>query len=440
MSYPRNTGKSVNQNTPKELSTVQYAQFDDAIKLCLKAGKNCKAGKSDMTSAFRHLGIRKEDWKFLVMKAKNPIDKKWYYFVDKCLPFGASISCAHFQAFSDAVSFIVKVKNSWDNVNYLDDFFFAALLKSVCDKHIQNFLDVCSDINFPVSMEKTFWGRTQITFLGLLIDTARQLVLIPEDKINRAIDLIDQILTKQKKKIRLQKLQQLCGFLNFLGKSLVPGRAFTRRLYSHGSHLKKKHHHLPVTNEMKMDLTIWKTFLLHPTAYSRQFFEFDNRATASEIDWYTDASSTLGCGGYHKEKWFIAEWEDHYLQDSQPSINYLELYAVTVAILLWAQDYKNRWITLFCDNMSVIHMINTTSSKCKNCMILIRLIVLHCLVHNVKITAKHVLGVENSYADHLSRLRYKEFRQLARKNNKKFTNKPEDIPESIWPPQKIWLF
>ena len=126
LSYPRTeNGISVNNSTPKELSQVQYASFDDAVRLCIKDGKGCKAGKSDMSSAFRHLAMKKEFWKFLVMKAKNPIDKKWYYFVDKCMPFGASISCANFQAFSDAISHIVEYKMKKENINYLDDFFFT---------------------------------------------------------------------------------------------------------------------------------------------------------------------------------------------------------------------------------------------------------------------------------------------------------------------------
>ena len=75
LSYPRDSGKSVNENTPQELCSVQYPAFDEAVKLCLKAGRGCSAGKSDLTSAFRHLGIRKQDWKFLVMKAKKP--RRW---------------------------------------------------------------------------------------------------------------------------------------------------------------------------------------------------------------------------------------------------------------------------------------------------------------------------------------------------------------------------
>ena len=97
LSYPRGTNKSVNCNTPPELCKVAYPDFSKAIKLCEVAGRNCKIAWSDMRSAFRNLSMRKSQWRFLIMMARSPIDGKIYYFVDKCMPFGASISCSHFQ-------------------------------------------------------------------------------------------------------------------------------------------------------------------------------------------------------------------------------------------------------------------------------------------------------------------------------------------------------
>ena len=442
LSYPRNTTtkKSVNANTPENLSTVEYPTFDDAVRLCIKCGANCHAGKSDLSSAFRHLGIRPQDWKFLVMKAKNPIDHQTYYFVDKCLPFGASISCSHFQAFSDALAHIVKVLTKSDNVNYLDDFFFVALIKTICDGHINVFLKTCDEIKFPVSLEKTFWGTTILTFLGLTIDTKAQMVCIPEEKITRAIEMINYALNKKSKKITLQNLQKLCGFLNFLCKCIIPGRAFTRRLYNFGAKLTKPNQHLRVKVEMRMDLEMWKTFLSQPETCNRKFFEFDHKYTSTEIDMYTDASSKFGFGGYNKTEWFIGEWDKKFLNRAKPSINYLELYAVTVAIFNWIHLYKNKNITLFCDNMSVVYMINNTSSNCKNCMVLIRMIVLQGLLNNSKISAKHVVGVTNKYADFLSRLKYKEFRKLSRSEKKKFENRCTPVPAILQNIEDLWLY
>ena len=159
LSYPRNpkcgSKISVNSNTPEEFCSVKYPDFDQAIKLCLKEGKAGKIAKSDMKAAFRNLGMLKRHWKFLVMKAKSPKDGKIYYFVDKCLPFGSSISCAHFQRFSNAIAYLVKHRTGRDLVNYLDDYMFTALLRFWCNNQVEIFLQVCNLINFPISLEKT---------------------------------------------------------------------------------------------------------------------------------------------------------------------------------------------------------------------------------------------------------------------------------------------
>ena len=66
--------------------------------------------------------LRRGSWKLLVLKAEQPVTGKIYYFVDKCLPFGASISCAIFQDFFNAVAYLVLFNTNKPLVNYLDDY------------------------------------------------------------------------------------------------------------------------------------------------------------------------------------------------------------------------------------------------------------------------------------------------------------------------------
>ena len=73
LSYPRDTNESINACTPKEYCSVKYKDFDEAVRLCLNEGRHCKAGKTDLVSAFRILGVRPEDWPLLVMKAQSPL-------------------------------------------------------------------------------------------------------------------------------------------------------------------------------------------------------------------------------------------------------------------------------------------------------------------------------------------------------------------------------
>ena len=178
--------------------------------------------------------------------------------------------------------------------------------------------------------------------LGLLIDTVHQVIRIPVDKVNRAIKLINWILDKRSNKITLRNLQELCGYLNFLCKAILPGRAFTRRIYAHGAHLTKPNHHLYVTKEIKADLKAWLAFLQTPDIYNRPFFDYDDQVKSEYLMFATDASANplLGAGGVCNESWFILQWEEIFMINHTPSINFLELYAVTIGVYLWIHPFQ----------------------------------------------------------------------------------------------------
>ena len=228
LSYPRGTGKSLNANTPAELCSVKYPEFDKAVWLCLAAGVGCRRWHSDFSSAFRNLGVLKAHWRYLVMKAQSPLDGLWYYFIDKCLPFGASISCAIFQNLSDAIAFLVRNWAKSDLINYLDDFLFVALIAALCNRQMQIFMEICEFIQLPVNLEKTFWASTCMVFLGMLIDTVNQTVSIPQDKIIKALNMINRILSRNSRKASVRN-----------PKKYVVSWIFWGDQYCQGEHLHK---------------------------------------------------------------------------------------------------------------------------------------------------------------------------------------------------------
>ena len=242
-------------------------------------------------------------------------------------------------------------------LNYLDDFFFTAMLRMLCNGQVNTFLEVCQTIKFPVSLEKTYWGTKLLIFLGLLLDSEYQIVRIPREKIMKARTLISLFLEKGRKKVTVLQIQQLTGFLNFLGKCVVPGRVFTRHLYTYVYSKMLPHHHVHVTSEMREDLKVWMTFLEYPLVFNRPFMEF-GAVTAEDIELFSDASgsSEKGMGAICQMSWMYKKWDKQFFNKNKPSIEYLELYGVAAAVLTWIHRFQNRKIYLFCDNISVVHM------------------------------------------------------------------------------------
>ena len=101
LSYEFKSGLgSLNANTLKEKCSVKYRDLDHAIQNCIDLMKELGDSepiyysKSDLVSAFCILPLKLLNFKWTVMKAVDPKIGETRYFVDKCLPFSASISCA----------------------------------------------------------------------------------------------------------------------------------------------------------------------------------------------------------------------------------------------------------------------------------------------------------------------------------------------------------
>ena len=92
LSHPK--GKSVNSFIDPSVTKTQYQSFDLAVQLVAQHGRFCFMSKADEKSAFRIIPIRFEDLMLLGIYFDNN------YYVDLCLPFGSSISCALFECFA----------------------------------------------------------------------------------------------------------------------------------------------------------------------------------------------------------------------------------------------------------------------------------------------------------------------------------------------------
>ena len=246
---------------------------------------------------------------------------------------------------------------------------------------VRVFLHVCEQINLPAAHDKTEYASSQMVFLGILLDGYHLILALPLDKKIRAINMLKLIIDK--KKATLEELQRLTGYLNFLSKAIFPGHTFTRRMYTKFSGLSnlKKFHHIRLDQEFKLDCRVWLQFLTdsHYSSVCRPMIDVHSPLTSSvELDFYSDASTSksLGFGGVFGCHWMFGKWLHDYINNFEPSIAYLELFALTACVLAWKSELKNIQMILFCNNQSMVHMVNHTSSHCKNCMVLIRMLVL----------------------------------------------------------------
>lgn len=434
LSYNFNEHGLINSQMPEELCKVDYDRIDEAI-IRGSEFEMPYAAKTDGVSAFSQIPIRKEDWNLMVMKARSPLDGKSYYFASKVLGFGHSISCRLFSDFMAAVVHIAgKLCDQGPPIFYLDDAICIAGSEEETNHQLRTFIQVCDEINYPLSPEKTIWATQTIVFLGMLLDFVNRFVSVPVEKRNKALDKIMEILSR--KKVKMHQLQKLTGLLNFLGRVIVPGRAFTRRLYYKTAGL-MQHHHLKVDRDIQDDLRLWLTFLELELSYRQPFMDFSITLQAEEIDLYSDASKLHGWGCCYKNFWCFGKWTEDEMERvkrEECTIQMQEMLAFSVAVELFAPMLECKRIVTHCDNQAVVAMINNASTKCKVCMEMIRLVTLTSMKYNCRFFSKWISTKENGVTDALSRLEFGRFRRLAPNMDKE----PLPPPVVLCPMKDRW--
>ena len=252
LSFPEDY--SVNDFIDPKYCTVQYTSFDTALDMLSNLGKGAIAARLDIKSAFRLLPINPRDFELLGFRISGK------FFVDKCLPFGCSLSCNLFEKFATFLEWALKRRTLDENiVHYIDDFLVAAKDLVSCEYLMNNFSVMCQELGVPLAPEKTIGPASKFTFLGLDIDTDNMSVSIPSDKLDKLISSLQKLMLK--KKTTLKEMQSLSGLLNFCCKAIPAGRAFIRRFYDAMTGLTKPFHHVRITAELKEDIKVWLLIL-----------------------------------------------------------------------------------------------------------------------------------------------------------------------------------
>lgn len=431
---------SVNHFTNKEECTVKYRDMDAAVAMIMEIhNKHGQVflSKCDGRAAFKQLPISPSDYHLLVMKAEDPVSNEMCYFVDKVVVFGSSKSCRIFSDFAASLAHIAQHSDEFGRHpnEYLDDVLNAGHDRESCNGSLRNYLRICEEINFPISEEKTEWATQIIIFLGLLINTITLTLSIPIEKRDNALNQIEIIL--RSKKITMHVLQRLTGLLNFLSRAIVPGRTFTHRFYDRMVGL-KQHHHLKVDTEMREDLMVWKDFLKLNQALCRPFLDFSSTLIAEDLDFYTDASRSQKLAAFglvFGDEWTYGEFPRWASVTDQVNIQTLEMYALMVGIVLFAEKLATRRVKVYCDNQAVVGMVNNGTSRCKTCMKFIRMITEATMRHQVRVFVQYVKSLDNTRADPLSRLDFRKFWDQSPKSVRKH---PIQLPHSLWPIRPEW--
>lgn len=423
LSFPQ--GSSVNDFIGDEHASVNYTKFDDAVFMLQQIGRGGLIAKADIKSAFRLIPVRHADFDLLGICFENQ------YYIDMCLPFGCRTSCALFEKFSTFLEWYTRENLQLLQaylLHYLDDFLFGGPRgTNTCHIALETFISVCAELGVPVAEDKTVQPTTKLIFLGIELDTVQQQSRIPQDKISKCLQVIDDFLSR--KKVQLKEAQSLIGLLNFICRVIPMGRPFIRRLIDSTKGVTKASHRLRVNSTVKKDLVTWKSFLKHHngiTLFMNMLWQ-----DSDMLQLYTDSAGgkSQGFGLYYNGRWAHGRWPpDWHSKGYTTDITFLEFFPVLLSVLIWGESLRNHKVIFNSDNQAVVSILNKLSSTSPRVMTLVRWFTLQCMQLNLFIKGRYIPGKLNIIADCLSRSKFQQFHRLAPTADRY----PTKIPGWIW--------
>ena len=322
LSSPR-TGpvSGINGLIPLEPYSLHYATDDHAIRLIKLAGPRAWLSKADITDAF--VPVHPSQWHLFGMKWENR-----FYFAVR-LPFGCRSSPSIFNQVSEALCWIL-----------LNRVRVPALLHL-----LHNFLlvdppnDASGSSLFPFPTRRHS-GRPLAGFLGIMLDTVGMKAFLPAEKLKRACSLARSSVASSV--VTSRQLLSLLGYLNFAMRIIPQGRSFISRLLVLASSVSGLQDPVCLDDGCRSDLSFWLWLLEVWNGVS--FFYDDVVRSSDSLRFFTDATPSVGFGGYYQEQWFASPWPHNFSAPGALSAPH-EIYPAVVACHLWGQSWCRM---LFC--------------------------------------------------------------------------------------------
>lgn len=425
-------GTSVNANIPRNYSKVKYPSVLHAVRSINSFNTrfgSAYCSKTDIQNAFRLLAVKPEE-RYLQGFIWDDL-----YYMDKNLIMGTSSSPRTFCLFSNALKWMAthKFGIEGDIIVYMDDILITNYDYLSCLGDMNKFTDMCSLMGVPLAAEKTTKPSTIVTFLGITLNTATETASLPPDKIQKLTAKLDRLISNRRATIK--ELQSALGSLNYCCSIIPHGRAFCRRIIEV---LKTKQkagpNYFNVPYECVQDLLVWKIFISHFNS-----IPFRPRDRLTQYTVHTDSAKSVGMAVIFGSRWYYEEFPESWKSNPRMSIEFLELFPIWAFLETNKDELAGSNITFCCDNSAVVYVINKMSARNPLLMVLLRKLFTISFLQDIQITASHIKGELNLFADTVSRGKLDLFFRIHPSANQ-FPDQLSDVcqPKNFRVPPHLW--
>lgn len=396
-------GDSINAGIPRE--EYRMETFMHAIAAIRRLGRGTLLTKADVEAAFKRIPVRPEDWPLLGMQWRG------MYYYEVVLPFGLRTSGYRWEEYAAALHyFFERHLGVYLVIHYVDDFLLlappGATERAAAQRRAVE--QLCCRLGVPLAADKTLGPVTELTFLGLVIDTAAMEYRLADERVAK---LRERLAGVGAGHLSLDELMSLVGKLEFAALVMPVGRAFLHRIRaqmlaakdSRGAH---RAHTRRLNREAAMDAQWWLDVLLTPAGNRRSIIEAD-WVDAATLHIHSDACDK-GYGAYCGTQWIQGTWSGSLLRVARVrkriSMPFLELYSLTLAAITWGEQWRGKRITFHCDAQAAVAAVQNMRSRRDTMSALLRLLFATAARCGFEFRCVWLKGATNTVADLLSRV------------------------------------
>ena len=427
LSFPE--GGSVNDGIDPAHCSLSYVSVETVAAAAMRWGRGAMMAKVDIESAYRLVPVHPDDQPLLGVRWRESV------YRDRMLPFGLRSAPKIFSAIADALEWCVRQNDVQSVYHYLDDFIVLGRPGTdECGRSLEQLSRTCTELRVPLAAHKTEGPTTCITFLGIEIDSVAGELRLPPAKLQRVQELLRE--WGDRKACTRRELESLIGTLNHACKVVRPGRSFLRNminlLHMQGRASRKPHHHIRLNRPFRADLAWWRTFAQSWNGVAA----VTNWTAQAGPEFASDASGTWGCGAWYCRQWFQLQWEG---PSANLPIAVKEMIPIIIASVAWGRQWRGQQVTCHCDNMAVVAVLSSRTSKHDHLMHLARCLFFIEARFNFELRCMHVAGIKNDLADDLSRNNLSSFRSKVAMADEHPTPIPYPLLSIMMDPHLDWI-
>ena len=389
LSYPQ--GCSVNDKVSREFFdgssfSLKFPSVDDIVNQVRHTKPPVLLAKIDVARAFRNLRVDPAD------AFKFGIQWKGHYYLDLAVAFGWALGSSAFQLASDAIVSIMRDQGC-SIFAYIDDFIIVSNADDA-ERHFHALSNLLDELGLPMNPSKCTPPCRALTCLGIHIDIDKNTLSIDKDKIQEIHQECLNVSTRTT--LSRKNFQSLLGKLIYLHKCIKPARTFVNRIlaFFRDNHGARK---FKLTKGFYQDINWFIRFLPTFNGSTKIFKPRISNPQSLHID-----ACLTGVGGIWGHRVYAAPVP--LFGKFSLNITHLEMLNLLVALRTWGKFWKNSTVEIFCDNMAVVQVVESSKSRDDFLSACIRNIWLLTATWDIDLHIFHIKGKNNTIADALSRI------------------------------------